>query len=102
MYTVAMTLHTRTPKAPVSRKMVIDCREMDYARFSENVVTWVMAFPDPSSMHVILPSSAPAVPGTSEGRPYSSDSSQIRRLQCTLQGLGCGVTRVTKVPFIRY
>mgnify|MGYP001567321945 CR=1 FL=1 len=97
-----MTLHTRTPKAPVTRKMVIDCRDMDSARFSENVVTWVMTFPDPSSMHVILPSFAPASRGTSEGRPSSPlDPSQMRRLQCTLQGLGCGVTRVTKVPLIR-
>lgn len=84
MYTSCMTLHTRTPKAPVTRKMVIDCREMDSARFSENVVTWVMTFPDPSSMHVIL--------------PYSPE---VRRIQCALQGLGCGVTRVTKVPLIR-
>lgn len=67
-----------------SSKVVVDCRDLDFASPSENVadsvVAWVMNFPRPSAMHVYLPSSAP----------------QVRKLQCTLQGLGCAVSRVTK------
>lgn len=66
--------------------MVLDCSEMDFrlpssaSGMADSVIAWVMSFPQRSGMHVYLPSSAP----------------HVRRLQCTLQGLGCAVSRVTK------
>ena len=88
-YTVYMTILTRTSSASFGRKLVIDCRSMDFAGPSEqtadSVLAWVMSFPAPKEMHVLLPSSAP----------------QVRRLQCTLQGMGCGVSRVTKYASAR-
>lgn len=69
----------------VSRRMVVDCRDVDFGAGADNVLSWVMSFPSPASMHVVLPSSAP----------------EIRRLQCTLQSLGCAVSRTTKFQLKR-
>ncbi len=64
--------------------LTLDCRALNFSALSGNtgdsVLAWVMSFPQPSGMHVVLPSSLP----------------QVRRIQCTLQGLGCTVSRVTK------
>lgn len=72
------------PLSTRKQKMILDCRELDFetsgASVADSVVAWVMNFPQPQAMNVYLPSSVPAV----------------RRLQCTLQGLGCSVFRVTK------
>ncbi len=79
-----MTVTSTTPKAPITQKLVIDCRDIA-GMSAESVVAWMTTFPQPSKVHVVLPSSTPGV----------------RRLQCTLQGMGCGVTRVTKCPVNR-
>lgn len=70
-------------------KLVIDCRAINFSATgstAESVLAWVTSFPQPQAMHVVLPSSAP----------------EVRRLQCTLQGMGCVVSRVTKTPTPRY
>ncbi len=80
-----MTVTGLSPRATMSHKLLIDCRDLAADMTAESVVTWVMSFPVPSAMHVVLPSSAP----------------EIRRLQCTLQGLGCAVSRVTRSTKLR-
>jgi hypothetical protein len=80
-----MTVTSVTPKAPITQKLVIDCRGIA-GMSAESVVAWMTTFPQPSKVHVVLPSSTPGV----------------RKLQCTLQSMGCGVTRVTKCPANRY
>lgn len=69
---------------PLDKRMIVDCRGMDFSS-ADSMIAWVMNFPSPASMHVVLPSSAP----------------QMRRLQCTLQGLGCVVSRVTNFSPVR-
>ncbi len=80
-----MTMTSRIPQALDRKKMILDCRDMNFdipssEGIADSVIAWVMSFPQRNAMHVYLPSSAPSV----------------RRLQCTLQGLGCAVSRVTK------
>ena len=74
-----MTVTSTTPKATITQKLVIDCRGID-GMSADSVVAWMTTFPQPRNVHVVLASSTPG----------------IRRLQCILQGMGCGVTRVTK------
>ncbi len=70
----------RRVESPLSgRKLVVDCRELRRDGTNDEVLAWVMSFPHPSDMHVVLPSAS--LPG-------------LRRLQCTLQGMGCAVSRV--------
>ena len=68
--------------------MILDCRHSDFTAsgFSDSILALVTGLPSPEAMHVYLPSSAPAV----------------RRLQFTLQSLGCAVFRVTKFLQPRY
>lgn len=85
MYTHVMTLPSRVPQALKPKRMVLDCRDIDFSRspassIADSLIAWVTSFPQYAAMHVYLPSSLP----------------EIRRLQCTLQGLGCAVSRVTK------
>lgn len=88
-----MTTFSRTPQAirtSRDKRMVIDCRSFDFSgtasvSTANSVLAWVMSFPQPNAMHVVLPSSIP----------------QVRQLQCALQGLGCAVSRVTKCPLER-
>ena len=71
-----------------ANRLVIDCRDINFretGNAAESVLAWVMNSPNPESMHVVLPSSAP----------------DVRKLQCTLQGMGCVVSRVTKCVSIR-
>lgn len=80
-----MTITSRIPQALHRKGMILDCRDMDFDApssegIADSVLAWVMSFPQRNAMHVYLPSSVPSV----------------RRLQCTLQGLGCAVSRVTK------
>ena len=80
-----MTITSRVPSALGRRQMILDCRDMDFdvpssEGVADSVIAWVMSFPQRSAMHVYLPCSVPSV----------------RRLQCTLQSLGCVVSRVTK------
>lgn len=67
-----------------SRRLLVDCRELNFSLDGsgscDSILSWVMSSPDPGSLHVVLPSSV----------------SSIRRLQCTLLGMGCRVSRVTK------
>ncbi len=74
-----MTVTSTTPKATITQKLVIDCRGIA-GMSADSVVAWMTVFPEPRNVHVVLASSTPG----------------IRRLQCTLQSMGCGVTRVTK------
>ena len=78
-YTRVMTVTSTTPKATITQKLVIDCRGIA-GMSADSVVAWMTVFPAPRNVHVVLASSTPG----------------IRRLQCTLQSMGCGVTRVTK------
>jgi hypothetical protein len=72
------------PLSSRKKKMILDCREMDFltsgSTVADLVVAWVTNFPQPQAMNVYLPSAAP----------------DVRRLQCTLLSLGCHVFRVTK------
>ncbi len=80
-YTVHMTSLKQIPQAPrvpSQRKVVVDCRDLRLE--ADSLLSWVLSFPQPkTAMHVFLPSSLP----------------QVRRLQCTLQSMGCVVSRVT-------
>lgn len=78
-YTLYVTLKEAIP-ATINRRMVVDCRDVDFGMGTDSVLNWVMSFPSPAAMHIVLPSSLP----------------EVRRLQCTLQSLGCAVSRVTK------
>ena len=82
-YTHSMTPVQRSSQAR-DRKLVLDCRDMDFQASGEGVIQSVVAlvtsFPQPHAMNVYLPSSAP----------------EVRRLQFALLGLGCAVFRVTK------
>ncbi len=86
-----MTSLMQSPQAPRrNSRMILDCRELNFSAtttgsLADSVLAWVTSFPEPSSMHVVLPSSVP----------------NARRLQCTLQGMGCGVTRVSFLPSAR-
>jgi len=90
-YTHFMTslLHSETaPLTFSASKLVIDCRAIHFSATGStaaSVLAWVTTFPEPQSMHIVLPSSAP----------------DVRRLQCTLLGMGCAVSRVTKSVFPR-
>lgn len=88
-YTLDMTPVNRSPQAR-DRKLVLDCRDMDFQGSGEGVVQAVLAlvsgFAHPQAMNVYLPSSAP----------------EVRRLQFALQGMGCAVFRVTKCIPARY
>ncbi len=88
-YTHFMTPVQRSPQAR-DRKMVLDCRDLDFQGAGEGVIQSVIALvtscPQPYAMNVYLPSSAP----------------EVRRLQFALQGLGCAVFRVTKCLPERY
>ena len=85
----SLTHTSETPRTFPASQLVIDCRAINFSATgstADSVLAWVQSFPQPQAMRVVLPSSAP----------------EVRRLQCTLQGMGYSVTRVTKTPSVRY
>ncbi len=84
-----MTSGHRSPQAR-DKKLVLDCRDLDFqdssAAVVQSVIALVSSSSHPQAMNVYLPSSAP----------------EVRRLQFALQGLGCAVFRVTKCLPARY
>ncbi len=77
VYTLVM--HTSTLTS--SQKTIVDCRTIDQEPSTiASLLQWVMNAPEPSHLHLYLPSSLP----------------DIRKIQCTLMSLGCAVTRVSR------
>jgi hypothetical protein len=77
VYTLFMHTSTLTP----SQKTIVDCRALDHQPSAiASLLQWVMNAPEPSDLHLYLPSSLPG----------------IRKIQCTLMSLGCVVTRVSR------